>query len=902
MTFAQATARGIAVLCQGATVRRHLLASFADDARCGGKSAWQRPHIETLDAWLARQFERLIDDGHERRVLLNGHQTTVLWESVIREWAVDSPLLRTRDAARNALRTDADMRQWRVSADAVRLSGTAEALAFLDWQSKVRGRCQEAGWITRPRVLDRILRGIRERHVQTTPQLAILMPTPMPPAWAELLRSLIEAGCDVRRLELPGFEPMLRRVEAPDIPIQMQWVARWAVGALEANPYARLALVSPRMRDHEEALRSQLERCFEEQWPGRYPLDERPYSTIVTTALADAPAIDAALLLLDCISRPVPVQQLSALLRNPFLPDAQSEAAGRAELDVRLRRTGRVQATVRTLIALSESGTQAGSRCPQLLAHLESLVRLCSAQVARQPLSAWAQFFSRALNTARWPGDGPNTASLRRSRLRFQELLPALGQLGPLVGICNLSSAIRLLRDLARETTFYSSSSDGRVQLLDMETAAALNFDAMWLMGVDDAAWPPPSSSRGFLTPAVASLAGIPNASPAGALHHAQMLNDKLLGCAPDIVISHVLGDAELSFRVSPLLQRVPVVPISAVPLIAMRDQWQVALGCAVIEAVDDAHGPRLQSGGPAPGGTAFVAAQAACPFQAFALYRLGLRPLEAPATGVDPRISGDLVHETLRAVWAELSTSASLHAEADLLGMARRAFKSAAKVLARRAPHLLESRLAVVEEQRVVRLVARWLEFERDRRTAPFSVVAMERTDVVQVGPLQLVVRADRVDSVEDGLIVIDYKTGRGVSARGWDEPRMQQPQVPLYALTNSAKVAGAALAQVRLDEMGFRGVARASDVFPRVTGDDEAVAGAWAQRLGGWQEHLECLAEEAERGVATVTPATSSACLYCPLPGACRIDEHRLLREDDESEDADSDHRLGLDSVLDL
>jgi hypothetical protein len=40
----------------------------------------------------------------------------------------------------------------------------------------------------------------------------------------------------------------------------------------------------------------------------------------------------------------------------------------------------------------------------------------------------------------------------------------------------------------------------------------------------------------------------------------------------------------------------------------------------------------------------------------------------------------------------------------------------------------------------------------------------------------------------------------------------------------------------------------------------------------------------------------------LYCPLPGACRIDEHRLLREDDESEDADSDHRLGLDSVLDL
>ena len=46
---------------------------------------------------------------------------------------------------------------------------------------------------------------------------------------------------------------------------------------------------------------------------------------------------------------------------------------------------------------------------------------------------------------------------------------------------------------------------------------------------------------------------------------------------------------------------------------------------------------------------------QAECGFHAYGEMRLGARPLEAPAPGIDPRERGMLLHKALELIWSKL-------------------------------------------------------------------------------------------------------------------------------------------------------------------------------------------------------------------------------------------------------
>ena len=108
-------------------------------------------------------------------------------------------------------------------------------------------------------------------------------------------------------------------------------------------------------------------------------------------------------------------------------------------------------------------------------------------------------------------------------------------------------------------------------------------------------------------------------------------------------------------------------------------------------------------------------------------------------------------------------------------------------------------------EEERTIELVMNWLAVESARQ--PFQIVAVEEKTTIQVGDLSLKVRADRIDQVAEGQLLIDYKTGE-VSTASWEGPRPEQPQLPLYAaFGGSTNLIGAVFAQVRPSSMGFKG-----------------------------------------------------------------------------------------------
>ena len=57
-------------------------------------------------------------------------------------------------------------------------------------------------------------------------------------------------------------------------------------------------------------------------------------------------------------------------------------------------------------------------------------------------------------------------------------------------------------------------------------------------------------------------------------------------------------------------------------------------------------------------GGTRVLADQAACPFRAFAKWRLSAEELEEPESGLDPRDRGKLLHALMREIWTRLKAA----------------------------------------------------------------------------------------------------------------------------------------------------------------------------------------------------------------------------------------------------
>ncbi len=173
-------------------------------------------------------------------------------------------------------------------------------------------------------------------------------------------------------------------------------------------------------------------------------------------------------------------------------------------------------------------------------------------------------------------------------------------------------------------------------------------------------------------------------------------------------------------------------------------------------------------------GGAEVLRRQAACPFQSFATRRLAARAMDATDWGLEARERGSVVHKILEDLWTELKDRAGLRqarADARLHAIVERHVASALQKFRGRAQKDKWSHAYLdAEQERIVALIEEWLDYEAQR--ADFTVEAGEEKLTANVGELKLQVRVDRIDAVDGGRVIIDYKTGL-LSAISWDGPR---------------------------------------------------------------------------------------------------------------------------------
>ncbi len=444
---------------------------------------------------------------------------------------------------------------------------------------------------------------------------------------------------------------------------------------------------------------------------------------------------------------------------------------------------------------------------------------------------------------------------------RWTELLSQFAVLDAVAAPLSFSQAVERYRALAAGSVFQFEDIGAPVQIADHLEMAGMRFDHVWVMGLSDEALPAPAGPNPFLPISLQWQYGLPNASADREYKSGRTVFDRLISSAPEVVLSFPQMDGDRALSPSPFLTATPQTTT------APPSTWiSRMLAASRLESIVDETAPPLDDEGVQRGGAALLRDMAACPFRAFASHRLGARELDRIEPGLSPSDKGKVLHQVLQLVLKELGSHSNLTtlSSGDLSALIRRHI---ATVLA----PFGESTNIAVERTRLEKLLTNWMELiERPRPS--FTVATLEEKKLIEIGGLQLEVRADRIDELPDGRhLILDYKTG-DIKPRGWTGARLDEPQVPLYCISSGAPIAGAAFARIRADEIGFTGIA--DTPLPRYQSYTGKSGPPLMDQIDEWRRALIDLAERFRAGDARVDPKYGDkTCEFCTVVPLCRI-----------------------------
>ena len=879
----------LAALAAGATVvtannrAAAWLAALHDAAQsAAGHTAWPTARVVPWPAWV-RSLWRLLrtDTGGARVQVLSARQAQRLWSSVVAASAQHADL---HSANAGALAAGA----WEVvhgwHGPWAQWGGAAardEHRAFVDWAEAFVRECAAHDWIDAARLPLLLGDAVRTAGAGGMAALGLYGFAELSPQQRSLVDALRDAGVAVTEFAAPGSAAAApaegaTRLACADPADEWRRCAQWCREWLARDAGATLGVVIPDLA----AQRPQVERIFREVLaPGTLlagDAPDLPFNISHAEPLACQPLVNVALTLLGWAQAPIGLVELAALARSPHLAGHDREWPARALLVRDLSEEPRDSWLPAELAQFTRG------RCPVWSAQLSAFAARTAAWRRRRPAKDWRQAWEDALAAAGWLTAESLDSLEFQARGAWNDALDDWMRDESISGPMTPADACSNLARLIAETPFQPERGQVPVQILGTLEASGLFFDGLWVCGLTAERWPAAPQPSPLLPLAWQRIVGAPHASAERELRYHRELTAQFAAAAPVVIFSWPRAVEGIPAAPSPLLAEFAaesgsVTPPEAPPPVAMR----IALAGAP-QAWEDTDGLPLDPGSAATGRVAVVEAQANCPFQAYAAFRLRAEPWPQRSEGLTPAERGSLVHYMLAAFWDGLPDQAALHALEGAAWHARcaGAVDAALATLPPQRWQLLGDTFRGLERERLLGLLREWLAIEVER--PPFAVAGTESKRTLTIDGLELRLKVDRIDRVGDGrYAVIDFKTGTSTILDLQRDGRLVAPQLPLYAEALAPDpVIAVAYASVRRGESKVAGLAAAADIWDALKAADPD----WTAARARWRVQLQSLVGEYRRGVATVDPWRYPAtCARCGRHALCRINEHVAFLERD-------------------
>lgn len=849
-TFLQSIDKDTLVLTANRRLASDLHHRYAEYKRRSHQSVWETPSILPLNAWL---FQLWTSSGTEKQIL-SPFQERTLWKSVSHQnWSSIS----TIQQAWNHLIA------WEISLEDLRNYDNDSVMAFYRWASEFSKTCSENNWIT-PAEIPQQLLSIQNLRVPSKIYLSGF--DDFPPLIHRFL-NFIEPHCAVTISGEAKQDSKVIRVELDNKETEIQQMATWAHQYHLDNPNHKIACIVPSLASD----RPLVSRIFKQSMN-----DASLFNISAGEPLSNFLLIQTALKVIRLLMKTIQENDWQLLLQSPYLIVNETDIDVGAIADTLRRKNNFYHIGIDALLPIL---TALHARFPQstFLRRWNALISFRKSMPVQQKPSQWVTIFLDVLNILQWPGSRTLNSLEHQLLQRWLTALDEFAQSDAVVDNIDYETALSLLTHHINDIIFQAKSSNAPIQILGVLEAAGLNFDAIWIMGLDNENWPPAPSPNPFIPYHLQVKNNMPHASAARELTFSRQLLKRLLNAAEKVTISSPISEGDRALKPSPL-----IVSYERILLEKDSPSRPNNFSSSNIEFILDDQGPCINENEKINGGTFVLKYQSLCPFSAFANIRLNAEPLETPNIGLSGKLRGQILHQVLQIIWQTLQNqTALLQMSSEALDkLICNSIESTLTTLVVNETDLIFSE---TEKIRLTNIIREWLNIEKER--PPFTVLSQEKEKNITIGQLSFQCRIDRIDQIQlNKQCIIDYKSGYS-SINNWFSDRPSDPQLPIYcSFTHEESFEGLMFAQIRAGALQFKGITSehiADMEMPGVVNinelDNVDEINDWKCLMNHWQQTLTQLSNDFFNGNAEVNPL-ENACDFCELQPLCRVNECQM------------------------
>jgi len=841
---------------------------LADEKREIGVESWERPEIISVSAWLVSAWSAARFSGTSVPALLSPSQEHELWRRLFEE--IHPDLFDPSGAARLASRAASTIAEWHLPLDGDWWERSKDSESYRQLHRRFAREMRDRGCMTRADIW-RLLPDWIQSGAYKPGKLTFLGFPHLSPAMSRISEALGRTATWAH-FEVKTPKSRILGEQHAVFTDEVEAVARWARKLVEKEPSSSIGVFVPELRSHQQTVARIFESILDPpssvQLEAHSATEDRKRALFhlhASPPLIREPLITSALTLLELLRPRIRITDASAILLSPFLTGAAAERSQRALADLNLRRAREIDVSFGQI----EYRT---SNC-DLLAPIWQKIRTFLPSAATLDPGEWSELFGDLVAASGWPGEQVLSSREQSITQAWNDALSELGSLGFVSPPLPFEAALSRLRGaLSQSRSPEVGDQLSRIQILDWQDAEGIQFDFSAVVGLSEENWPRRSHLVPFIPPAIQRA---PDGSFSLALQAQQESEARasiLFSTAPSMLVTH-------SGTLAPPARAFVKAKPSSVAKWAGTTMLSTDVFRSEMEYVPDVQPPPFRSSNPLSGGVGVIRSQAQCPFRAFAEYRLHAQRPEDACFGFDPRERGGYLHRALENVWKRLESSEQL-ARASDSELQNIVEDAVSKALASERNSPFREVISSAEKKRLSEAILYWLREKEMTRTTPFRVEHVEEKKTIEINGLQLRLRVDRIDRLQDGSVVlIDYKSGE-ISEASLQGKRPSEPQLLVYAAAMEEEVDGIFLAQVRRREAKTVGCAIHPHFAPaRNTKLD------WAVLRDDSQVYLRDLAGEFMTGHAPVDPL-HNACNFCNLPALCRIQEGTGSLDDEDDD----------------
>lgn len=771
---------------------------------------------------------------------------------------------------------------------------TEECQAFFEWHKVYKQELQDKQWIDRAGLLNFLSQHLGEMAHLLPKHIECIGFSEWTPAQNQFLERLKEQDVTLTLKEQKITPNSLFRSSAVSSKEELQKAAHMLKQWLNQQPNAKIGLVILDLEQRREEVESLLQEIFPPQ----------VFNIAAPVSLLKHPIMASALQVLSLTTSKIPLEGISRFLRSPFFKGGIEEQEWRAVFDASLHQLKNsfysLEEILSVLISLPEC-----LESKALVTTLENLVSLKSKLKGQKTTQEWVTFINEWLTIAGW-GEGRTLSTEETSvKAEFDPLLLTYQSLDKMLGQHSFNEALYHLESLAQKTCFLPPANNPSIHVLGLLEAVGIPFDYLWVLGMSQEVWPLSPAPNPLIPLSLQCALNLPRSNSERELTMARHFTRSLcFGARNTVVFSHALKVEDRPMKISSLLKHLPEHTILDLTLDQSLEQTLEETSTAIresnvaLQTIQSQAEQRIKSlfevskvpsKQPLKGSLRAITLQGQCPFRAFAELRLKAVPLEKPPRSLTKGERGEIVHEVLHLFWSKMRTHEKLLACSDssLQEFLITDIETVVSRWEQRFPKRLTKRYMMLERQRLLGLLMRFMELEKSR--APFSVSHMEEKTIHPLGPLVLNMRIDRIDILENGdILIIDYKTGL-TQPSSWFGETIKEPQLPLYCLSQNLKPSGIAFAVLRSNDLKYQGIAKEELSIPGIKPiskmsktmlpeafDNKNELASWDVLQQFWKTTLEKVAIDYAEGVVAVQPLQGeTTCRQCTLQGLCGIEK---------------------------